>query len=143
MYLPDCYSMRFTTLSNYHLIDWRCGVSFFVCLRDDLILATLLQQFETESRWTQTLSDYHPYITSEPTNQVPRLIPFSDISNKSKSVNNSNFIVVFLKQACHANPGADRKWAGSSYYISICFFGKILKYIFKFFFFLHDYNQHL
>ena len=87
---------------------------FFVCLRDDLILATLLQQFETESRWTQTLSDYHPYITSEPTNQVPQLIPFSDISNISKSVNNSNFIVIFLKQACHANPGAHRKWAGSS-----------------------------
>ena len=26
--LPDCYSMRFTTLSNYHLIDWWCEVCF-------------------------------------------------------------------------------------------------------------------
>ena len=25
---PDCYSMRFTTLSNNHLIDW-CDASFF------------------------------------------------------------------------------------------------------------------
>ena len=28
LYLPDCYSMRFTTLSNYHLIDLWCEVSF-------------------------------------------------------------------------------------------------------------------
>ena len=26
--LLDCYSMRFTTLSNYQLIDWWCGVYF-------------------------------------------------------------------------------------------------------------------
>ena len=29
--LPDCYSMRFTTLSNYHLINWWCEVSFCLC----------------------------------------------------------------------------------------------------------------
>ena len=28
MYLSDCYSMRFTTLWNYHLIDWWCDVNF-------------------------------------------------------------------------------------------------------------------
>ena len=27
----------------------------------------------------------------------------------SLSVNNSNFISVFFEQACHANPGADKK----------------------------------
>ena len=26
--LPNCYSMRSTTLSNYYLIDWWCEVSF-------------------------------------------------------------------------------------------------------------------
>ena len=33
MYLPDCYSMRFTTLSNYYLIDWWCNFEFclFAC----------------------------------------------------------------------------------------------------------------
>ena len=31
--------------------------------------------------------------------------------------NNSNFTPVFFKQACHANPGADKKLAGSSSYI--------------------------
>ena len=37
MYLPDCYSMRFTTLSNYRLIDSRCDVN--LCLFTfDLIL---------------------------------------------------------------------------------------------------------
>ena len=55
-----------------HLIelpfDWLCDISFslFKC---DLILAFLLQQFETGNRWIETL-DYHPCITSEPTNQV-------------------------------------------------------------------------
>ena len=28
LYLPDCYSMRFTTLSNYHVIDWWCDIKF-------------------------------------------------------------------------------------------------------------------
>ena len=29
LYLPDCcYSIRFTTLSNYYLIDWWCDVDF-------------------------------------------------------------------------------------------------------------------
>ena len=42
----------------------------FICLGDDLILAFLLQQFETGDRYIRTLIDYHPCITSEPTNQV-------------------------------------------------------------------------
>ena len=61
---------RFTTLSSYHLIDWWCDSKFFVCLRDDLILAFLLQQFETGNRWIGTRIDYHPCITSEPTDVV-------------------------------------------------------------------------
>ena len=28
LYLPGCYSMRFTILSNYHLIYWWCDVNF-------------------------------------------------------------------------------------------------------------------
>ena len=35
------------------------------------------------------------------------------------SVNNSSSTSVFFKQACHANPGADKKLEGSSPYISI------------------------
>ena len=33
LYLPDFYSTRFTTLSNYYLIDWSCDVGFclFTC----------------------------------------------------------------------------------------------------------------
>ena len=36
MYLPDCYWMRFTTLSNYYLIDWWCNFDFclFACWID-------------------------------------------------------------------------------------------------------------
>ena len=36
LHLPDCYLIRFTTLSNYHSIVWRYDV--FICLLDDLIL---------------------------------------------------------------------------------------------------------
>ena len=36
-------------------------------------------------------------------------IPSSTINNISQSVNNSNFIFVFFKNACHANPGNDKK----------------------------------
>ena len=42
----------------------------FVCLRDNLILAFLIQQFEIGNQWVQTCIDYQPCITSEPTNQV-------------------------------------------------------------------------
>ena len=52
------------------------------------------------------------------------LIPFSNIINISLFVNNSNFTPVFFKQACFANPGADKKWAGSSSYILIHLFLK-------------------
>ena len=30
------------------------------------------------------------------------------------SVNSSNFTLVFLKTTCHANPGAERNFAGSN-----------------------------
>ena len=65
----DCYSMRFTTLSNYHLIIDDVTLAF-VCLRDDLILAFLLKQFETGNRWVWTRIDYPPCITSKPSNLV-------------------------------------------------------------------------
>ena len=51
--------------------------------------------------------------------------PFLTIINISISVNNSNFTLVFFKQACPANPDAGKKWAGSSLYISIHLFLKI------------------
>ena len=44
---------------------------------------------------------------------------FSVSNNILISVNNSNFTFVFLKQACHVNPGADKTSAGSSLYISV------------------------
>ena len=40
---------------------------------------------------------------------IPPLTPFSIINNILVSVNNSYFIPVFFKAACHANPGADRQ----------------------------------
>ena len=42
--LPGCYSMKFTTLSNYHLIDWWCDVDscLFICWFDSRILSTAI-----------------------------------------------------------------------------------------------------
>ena len=54
----------------------------------------------------------------------PLLILFSTINNILTSVNNSNSILVFFKNACYANPGAGRKWARSSFYITIHLFPK-------------------
>ena len=69
LYLPDCYSMKFTTLSNYHLIDWWCEVSF--CLItwwfDSRILGFGYSNLDTGNPWTRTRIDYHLCITSEPT----------------------------------------------------------------------------
>ena len=55
---------------------------------------------------------------------------FSVSNNILISVNNSNFTSVFLKQACHANPGAD-KTAGSSFFYFSVIISKIFKYISK------------
>ena len=50
---------------------------------------------------------------------MPPLIHDSIINSMSTSVSNSKFTFVFFKHACHANPGADRKCAGSNSYISM------------------------
>ena len=69
--LPGCYSMRFTTLLNHHLIDWLidwwCNVCLFTWWIDSRFL---LQRFDMGNWWIWTCIDYHPCITSEPTNQV-------------------------------------------------------------------------
>ena len=44
------------------------------------------------------------------------------------SVNNSNFTSVLFKAACHANPGAERNFTGSSSYV-LRDISKIFKYI--------------
>ena len=60
-------------LPPYRITIWvidDATLVFFVHLRDDLILGFLLQQFETENPCNRFLIDYHPCITSEPTNQT-------------------------------------------------------------------------
>ena len=58
----------------YNLIelpfDWLINDAIFVCLLDELILALCYSDFEMGNRWIWTRIDYHPFITSEPTNQV-------------------------------------------------------------------------
>ena len=49
---------------------------------------------------------------------------FSTIDNISISVKRSNFTLVFFKAAYHANPGAEKNFAGSSSYIPIHIFLK-------------------
>ena len=66
--LPDCYSMRFNTLLNYHLIDWLIDNAMFICLIDELILGFCYSDFDIGNWRIRTRIDYNPCITSEPIN---------------------------------------------------------------------------
>ena len=44
-------------------------------------------------------------------------MPSSTINNISISVKRSNLTLVIAKAACHANPGTERNFEGSSLYI--------------------------
>ena len=48
---------------------------------------------------------------------ISPLITFSTINNISISVKRSNFTLVFSKAACHGNPGGEKNFAWSSFYI--------------------------
>ena len=50
---------------------------------------------------------------------IPPLAPSSNVSSISEFVNNSNSTPIFFKHACHANPVAEKKLAGSSSYFSM------------------------
>ena len=52
------------------------------------------------------------------------LIPFPTINNISVSVRRSNLTLVFFRAACHANPGAEKNFAGSGLHILRCIFLK-------------------
>ena len=49
------------------VIDWWCNVCLITWWIDARFL---LQRFDIGNRWVWTRINYHPYITSEPTNQV-------------------------------------------------------------------------
>ena len=84
-HILNCTACIYQTATRWDLPPYRITIWLiddvtlvFVCLRDGLILAFLLQQFETGNRWIRVRIDYHPCITSEPTNQVcqsPLLLP--------------------------------------------------------------------
>ena len=68
--------IRFLLNEIYHLIelqfDWLIDDAMFVCLIEELFLGFLFQRFNI-GNWlirTRACIDYHPCITSEPTNQV-------------------------------------------------------------------------
>ena len=83
-------------LPPYRITIWLIDVtlSFFVCLRDDLILAFLLQQFEAGNRWIRTRINYYPScITSEPTNRVIQLKYLSEYCFRSSSLSHYTFLI--------------------------------------------------
>ena len=59
-------------LPPYRITIWLIDdVKFvLVCLLDDLILGFCYSNLDAGNRWTRTRINYHPCITSEPTNQV-------------------------------------------------------------------------
>ena len=50
---------------------------------------------------------------------IPPLVPLSTISSIWTSINNSSSLFVLFRHTCHANPGADKKYAGPSSDISM------------------------
>ena len=72
LYLPDCYSMRFATLWNYHSTDWLCDVNFrLITWWFDSVFFTAIRHGKPVQLGTgnRTRIDYHPCITSQPTKE--------------------------------------------------------------------------
>ena len=59
-------------LPPYRITIWLIDDVKFVsvCLLDDLILGFCYSNLDMGNRWTRARIDYHPCVTSEPTNQV-------------------------------------------------------------------------
>ena len=59
-------------LPSYRITIWLIDVVklVFVCLLDDFISGFCYSNLDKGYQWTRSLIDYHPCITSEPTNQV-------------------------------------------------------------------------
>ena len=59
-------------LPHYRITIWLIDdvKLVLVCLLGDLILGFCYSSLDTGNRWTRTHIDYHPCITSEPTNQM-------------------------------------------------------------------------
>ena len=71
----NCTACIYQTATQWDLPPYRITIWLiddvklvFVCLQNDLILACLIQQFETGNQWIRTRINYRPW--SEPTNQV-------------------------------------------------------------------------
>ena len=57
-------------LPPYRITIWLIDDAMFVCLLDELILGFCYSDFDMGNRWIWTRIDYHPCVTSEPTDQV-------------------------------------------------------------------------
>ena len=73
----NCNAFIYQTATRWDLPTYRITIwliddvmLIFVCLLVDLILVFVTAIWHERNRWTRTRIDYHPCITSEPTNQV-------------------------------------------------------------------------
>ena len=57
-------------LPPYQITIWLIDDAMFVCLLDELILRFCYNNFDIRNWWNWPHIDYHPCITSEPTNLV-------------------------------------------------------------------------
>ena len=57
-------------LPPYQITIWLIDDAMFVCLLDELILRFCYNNFDIRNWWNWPRIDYHPCITSEPTNLV-------------------------------------------------------------------------
>ena len=84
-WLPDCYMWDDYRDLPLHRItiwvtDWWCNICLLTWWIDSRFL---LQRFDMGNRWIWTRIDYHPCITSKPTNQVCCSSLITDISQNN------------------------------------------------------------
>ena len=87
LYLPDCYSTRLTILSNYHLIDCWCEVSFclFTWWFDSSFFVTSIWDGKPVDSNTHRLSPLYYKQTEWPSVLVTPKIPLRKLSTLTVS----------------------------------------------------------
>ena len=101
MCLPDCYSMRFTTLSNYHLIDWWCNVCLFTWWIDSRFLLQRFWHWKPVDLNSHRLSPLYYKRTYYPSVLV---IPnvYSYVIRMHSFVIRMSLICIRLSSVCHS-----------------------------------------
>ena len=96
--------MRFTTLSNYHLINWLIDDAMFVCLLDELILGFCYSDFDMGNRWISTRIDYTLVLKAN------RLTKCASHPRMCSSLSSSTWRLTLSSYSCSYSSPPDPFW---------------------------------